>query len=124
MLNRDSTLSAEQRADLERYLANPIRAGVQDAAGREEMLSELLDDRQHAVDVGTENLNKAAKKQSRKEDAKALRAVKNWRSDPVRRSLFLKAARAEAVRRYLKQAQPPRRQAGRLKAMLESGRIK
>jgi len=38
MLKRDATLTAEQRADLERYLADPLKAGVED-------MGQLLDER-------------------------------------------------------------------------------
>lgn len=58
-------------------------------------------------------------------DDRALKAVFEWRDDPLRARRLSGLSDAEVIKRYLGQrVKPPRRQADRLQAMLKDGRMK
>lgn len=114
----------ELRAQITRYRADPIGEQLKDQAARERAYDELLDNAVHHTNVGRENLARHAQEQSRQADAKALEAVKAWCNDPVRSSRCSVLSLTDNVSRYLNSANPTRRQADRLKAMLKGGRKK
>jgi hypothetical protein len=115
----------ELRAQIERYLDNPIREALKDQAARERVFNELLDDaerkEQRRVKAGTENLRRQNADLKDEADTRVVDAFNRWCAG--RSAVLADLTAAEKLRKYRVVAKPSQRDSRRLGALLKAGRL-
>ena len=115
------------KAQIKRYLADPLGETLKDAATRERLHVEFLDSetqknqRRDAAGAGNLARRRSALKDSA--DVKAVTAFNAWCADQRRRTVVAPLNTKEKLRRYFSVAKTPDRVRRRLRALQKAGKL-